>query len=328
MSIDVAVLAAAVVTPIGLSLSETAASLRAGVKRFASCSWLDAAGHPFVVARTPLAPASTPSLPAIPRELGIERLLARPLTALTRGRGNMPLFLGLPDGVDDHVLRRAVASSPGISAITLISGGRAAGLQAVVAATRAIDSGACRLALAGAADSWIDTRLLAELDRDRRARSLRHRDGFTPGEAGALLLLGRTADAPTAPRLGANATGFEPGHLRSSEPGRDDGLAATVAALGCARAVRSVWSSLNGERVWAKEWAVAVMRHRELIGEDAVLHAPAEGCGDVGAASGPLQLALAAHALVTRRSADPALIYVSSDTGERVACMLDRRESA
>jgi 3-oxoacyl-[acyl-carrier-protein] synthase-1 len=299
---DVRIAAAAVVTPIGASLAETAANLRAGVSAYAASAWRDSHGEPITVARAQAAESA--SLRGSAREHRLARLLRDPLARLTAATPTQ-LFLGLPDGVDPT----AVVSH---RALRAVRGGRAAGLLAVEAAVRAITDGTCDRAIAGGVDSLIDARVLAELDHARRLRSSANRDGFTPGEAAALLLLERGAGG-IALTLGS---GLETGR-------RSDALAAAVRAVVGDHRPREAWSSMTGESRWAKEWAVAAIRNADALDEAELAH-PTSACGDTGAASGPLMLALAAHGLARGERPGPALICVSSDGAERAAALVTR----
>jgi 3-oxoacyl-[acyl-carrier-protein] synthase-1 len=52
------------------------------------------------------------------------------------------------------------------------------------------------------------------------------------------------------------------------------------------------------------------------------MHHPAESFGDVGAASGPLMVGLAALGFGARYRQSPALVYASSDRGHRAAIVV------
>jgi 3-oxoacyl-[acyl-carrier-protein] synthase I len=121
-------------------------------------------------------------------------------------------------------------------------------------------------------------------------------------------------------------SGHEPGHLYSDAPYRGDGLAATLSqlvALGSSFfPVAEVYSSMNGESHWAKEWGVAYTRNRATIQPGYRMHHPAECFGDTGAASGPLMIALAALGIRGGYRQPPILICGSSDWGGRAAVVV------
>jgi len=118
----------------------------------------------------------------------------------------------------------------------------------------------------------------------------------------------------------------EPGHLYSEEPYRGEGLAVAVQQLlqsGAARgAIREVYSSMNGEHHWAKEWGVAFLRSSGGFLSDHAMHHPADCYGDTGAACGVLLAGLAALGIAQAYRQSPALVYGSSDRGQRAALVV------
>jgi len=111
--------------------------------------------------------------------------------------------------------------------------------------------------------------------------------------------------------------------LYSEEPYRGDGLAQAVQQLAQLGAlvgpIQEVYSSMNGENHWAKEWGVTRIRGNGTFSAEHGMHHPADCYGDTGAASGPLMTGLAALGLREGYRAAPALVYASSDQGQRAA---------
>jgi 3-oxoacyl-[acyl-carrier-protein] synthase-1 len=185
--------------------------------------------------------------------------------------------------------------------------------------------------VAGAIDTYRDSFVLASLDGKQRVKSASNLDGFIPGEGAGFLLL---TQASTAKKYGLAAlasvsrvaVGFEPGHLHSSEPYRGDGLADVfrqLSALGAVQApIGEVYSSMNGENHWAKEWGVAYLRNKQIFHEQHGMHHPADCFGDTGAACGPLMVGLAALGIRQGYRKAPALVYGSSDVGPRCAVVV------
>ena len=129
----------------------------------------------------------------------------------------------------------------------------------------------------------------------------------------------------------STAVGFEEGHLFSEAPYRGEGLAATVDALVGAAPTqldrpRCIFSSMNGEYYWAKEWGVAAVRCRDYIDSEARFEHPADCFGDMGAGCGPGMIALAAIGMQKGYLPGPALVYGASDGGERAAALVARLE--
>jgi 3-oxoacyl-[acyl-carrier-protein] synthase-1 len=129
------------------------------------------------------------------------------------------------------------------------------------------------------------------------------------------------------------ATGFEPGHFGSEHPYRGEGLSATLAALfeveDVHAPIRAVYSSMNGENYWAKEWGVARIRHAACFDEETTIQHPSDCFRDAGAAMGPILVGLAALTAQADNRGQPALVYCSSDAGERAALLVSapRRSS-
>jgi 3-oxoacyl-[acyl-carrier-protein] synthase-1 len=203
---------------------------------------------------------------------------------------------------------------------------RAGGLMAVAHASNLIRAQQARFMIAGGVDSFRDSFLLGVFNAQKRIKSTNQLDGFVPGEGAAFLLLTHrnTANqmglAPLA-HVSSVAQGFEPGHLYSQEPYRGDGLAGAVSAFFAENQlpepVFEVYSSMNGENHWAKEWGVAYLRNRDSFHSDFRIHHPADCFGEVGAASGPILMGLAIAGMWRGYRRSPCLVYCSADLGER-----------
>ena len=126
--------------------------------------------------------------------------------------------------------------------------------------------------------------------------------------------------------VSAVALSTEPGHLYSEESYRGDGLAQAVQQLAQAGAlvgpIREVYSSMNGENHWAKEWGVGYLRNRGAFLPVYRMHHPADSFGDTGAACGPLMIGLAALGIRGNYRRSPAVVYGSSDHGQRAALVV------
>ena len=184
-----------------------------------------------------------------------------------------------------------------------------------------------QFAIAGGVDTYRDLFVLGSLDLEKRVKSASNLDGFIPGEgAGFLLLASASAaeDASAVPlcRLSPMTLGFEEGHLYSDQTYLGEGLAEAVrqaAEANGSEAIKEVYSSMNGENHWAKEWGVSLLRNRRAFDPDYGFHHPADCYGDTGAAAGPLMVGLAALGIQRGYRETPALVYCSSDRGHRAA---------
>jgi 3-oxoacyl-[acyl-carrier-protein] synthase-1 len=341
------IVAVGMITSVGGDAPRTAAAVRAGVSRVRS-TWLhDRRGEPFFMAAVPDEdlPTSNDDQPVSEREDRMTRLARaalREATADVPESDRIPLLLSLPEAVPGRAapvgpdfLHRLTANGDvrfDVAASRVAPGGRAAGLALLAEAMQRIASRAAPLVLVGGVDSPFDAGWISALDDEDRIRAAGVRDGFTPGEAAACLLIGppgaarKARRAPIA-RIDGVAAAYETGHRYSPEPYRGDGLDAAFRALfteigGNVGPIRSVYAGLNGESFHAKEWGVARLRHQARFAENCSLFHPADRLGDTGAAMGPLTLGLAAIGLEKGYRSSPSLVWCSSDMGGRAAAVV------
>lgn len=350
MTDDIVVVGIGMVTAVGVSAPETAASVRASTSRFVESALWDRRSEPFVLAEVPeealpeLSEAVTSTAVITGRERRMLRLATAALQECVAPLGDRErrpgLCLALPEMETKRPLDRAaflanlakqtkLAFDPRGSDATHT--GRAGGLLAIGQAVLTIQTGLADFVIAGGVDTYRDPYVLAMLDKEQRVKSSANLDGFIPGEGAAFLLLARRGAAienrlPTLGRVTPVATGFESGHLYSAEPYRGDGLASTFQQLVARGVVDSpfaeVYSSMTGESHWAKEWGVAFLRSRAAFRESHGMHHPADCFGETGAASGPLLVGLAVMGIKGQYRHSPALAYGSSDHGVRAAVVV------
>jgi 3-oxoacyl-[acyl-carrier-protein] synthase-1 len=307
MSEPVAVVGTGLVTAVGLSAEETAASVRSATMRFVESSIMDKRFEPFVLAEVP--EDGLPDLHADLEGAGLtsrERRLLRLgglalrecLAALSADRPVLPLMLALPeletmrpldpDAFSGYLGRQSDSTFDARLSSTSYRG-RAGGLSAIGRAASLVQSGQTEFAVAGGVDSYRDLYALGKLDSAGRVKSADNLDGFVPGEASAFLLLAGMQDALGAglfpfAAISPVAEGVEPGHIGSEVPYRGDGLAGTISQLVQSGAVTGsiteVYSSMNGESHWAKEWGVTFSRNHAAFKEDhGMHHIPARQAG-------------------------------------------------
>jgi 3-oxoacyl-[acyl-carrier-protein] synthase-1 len=346
----VVVIGVGMTTPVGVSSAETAASVRAGTMRFSASDLLDKQLEPFTLAEVPedalagLAPTleAAPGLTA--RERRMLRLGGIPLReclATVAGAEIRPvLCLALPEvettlpidrGAFTERLSTQTERAFDASRSEATYTGRAGGLAAIGRGVLTIQSGIADFVIAGGIDSFRDLYVLGTMDMEQRVKSSANLDGFIPGEgAGFVLLASERAAATRGFRplasLSPAASGFEGGHLYSQQPYTGDGLAATVAQLSrlgaVAEPISEVFSSMNGESHWAKEWGIGYLRNRSFFSPAPRMNHPADCFGDTGAASGPLMVGLAALGISGGYCRGPALVCGSSDRGARAALVV------
>jgi 3-oxoacyl-[acyl-carrier-protein] synthase I len=351
MTEEVAIVAVGMMTSVGLTSVETAASVRAGVSRFTQIEWRDQRFERFVVSEV-----IEEGLPELVEDINAEgsltwrearllRLAHQPLLEALKPLqrpGRMPkLLLALPDKhtkipLDENLFLNRLAVQTGHAferaGSMVVAKGRAGGLLAIGQAAEKIRSGEATVFLAGGADCYVDLYILASLDFEGRVKSSKHLDGFIPGEgAGFVLLAGRkTAEKLRLPILGLLShfvEGFEEGHLGSETPYKGEGLANAFQKLfetvKLAEPVKEVYSAMNGESHWAKEWGVAFLRNKAAFDPNLSMHHPADCFGELGAASGPILTGIAALGTVNTYRRSPSLVYASSDHGPRSILTLE-----
>jgi 3-oxoacyl-[acyl-carrier-protein] synthase-1 len=337
-------------TAVGLTAGETASSVRCAAMRFSESPLRDRRFAPYTLAEVPEGglPPLSKGVESASGLTGRDRRMLRLAAGALRGMlescpSALPapaLVLALPEtetGLPLHgrrFLEHLGMQTQGafdLARSDASDRGRAGGLAAIGQAIRLIAEGKAKSVVAGGVDSYRDGYVLATLDLEARVRSALNLDAFVPGEAAGFVLLAdrRAADAAGArcmAQVSMAATGFEAGHLYSPEPYRGEGLAMAVSKLVQSGAVpapfEEVYSSMNGESHWAKEWGVAAIRNKSFLAQGYRMHHPADCYGDVGAASGVLMVGLAAMGVRDGYRRSPCLIYGSSDRGPRAAVAL------
>jgi 3-oxoacyl-[acyl-carrier-protein] synthase I len=337
------------VTPVGLTARATAAAIRAGISRVRESTILDKQFERLFTTflEDEHLPALKDSLAVSMRSVTARhqrmlRLASEALHEATQSCDRPPiLFLALPEpqpwgdpvGVDflEHLTEQANVKLE-LKQSQVFRQGRAGGLIAVERALALLATGLTTQVLVGSVDTYCDARLLAMMDAEERLKVKGLSDGFVPGEGAAFLLLGTTGEAkrqkrtPIA-RIISSGLGHEPGHRYSTKPYLGDGLAQAFQMLfqrvpPQTPRIHCVYSGLNGESFWTKEWGVAYLRHSQYFESEFRTEHPAEFTGDPGAALGPMMLALAAIGTHKGYQQEPCLVWCSSDREERAAVLL------
>lgn len=210
--------------------------------------------------------------------------------------------------------------------------GRAAGIDALARAfTRAANE---EYVLIGGSDSFSSHLRLTPLDETDRLLTQGAADGFAPGEGAGFVLLTSNIDRALVRHgqvIAVHPPGLaeEPGHLHSDGIYRGDGMdhacKQALVHLGEQRIDR-IYSSMNGEHYWAKELGVMQLRNRAALSDTATVEHPADCFGDLGAATAPVLMALAADHLLNDRDSHMQLVCSSSDTAQRGAVVIEKRE--
>ncbi|MDY0743287.1 beta-ketoacyl synthase N-terminal-like domain-containing protein [Paucibacter sp. R3-3] len=334
------------VTAVGLSAASTAAAVRAGLNGFGQHAFaVDSAGQAFTVARCPFGDPDRAPAERI-RELACGALQeALEGVASIRGRGvRAPVFLGVGQSrpgcsVERPMLESAfeqVVSDGGLRAagVRLVQAGNAAGAMALLEAWQAILSGTEELVVAGAVDSYLEPETLEWLEqRDQVHSAGSHNNpyGFVPGEGAAFVAL---VSADAAQRWGlsdsmeivAGSLAREPHGLGSTQVCTGVGLTTLFRQLASrldGSRADCLWTDMNGEPYRADDFGFASIRAGGWLADPSAFVTPADCCGDVGAASGPLYVVLAEAACRKAYATGPLhVVYTSSEAGERCGFVL------
>ena len=342
----VAILGLGARTPLGLDAPASAAAVRAAISAIAAHPYfIDKAGEPMAVARDARLDVDAP----ITERMAVlgEAALRESLAPLTPGGGTatpLPVFLGLPEaqpGVPPNLgetLTGRLAALAGLPVplgpVTPLAQGHAAGLMALQQAARAIQAGAAELCLAGGIDSYLEAERLEWLDAEEQLMSAANRSGFPPGEGASFCLIASPLAAqrlrlPVLARLVAVATALEPNRMKTETVCIGEGLTqafrAVIEHLDLPdERIDAMVCDLNGERYRNEEFVFTLLRTQRAFVDTGNFSHPADGWGDVAAASGPLFAVLAVTAGIKGYAAGPRhLLWASSEGGARSAALLE-----
>ncbi len=254
----------------------------------------------------------------------------------------IPLILAMPDGAPQNTELSAftvnIANNmqPWINPAMSRSlySGRASGIEAIDFAFQYLYGNQYPYILVGGSDSYADDTRLRPLDKHQRLLSPGASDAFAPGEAASFLLL--TPHVSQAQQhngyvIALNTPGIadEAGHLysKSETPYLGEGLDRAFKSALLHQAPNSIdriYSSMNGENYWAKEYGVAYIRSQAKFKDPTTIQHPADCYGDLGSATATALISLAATHLLNSHHANSHLVYSSSDTAKRGAIVVEK----
>ena len=334
------------VTSVGVGAVESTAAIRADITRMAELSLVNRSGEPIVgapvksVQRLPrsrdaglrawAAVAASEAMAQAKLALSGQRLAVLWCGPSSERPGPQPMPAAEREGwIREVMLHRA-------RSVTWVDMplGNAAGLIALRTARELLarrDVDAC---LIGGVDSLLSLRTIRWLEDHARLKTETNSDGLIPGEAAAFIVVQRSdSSIPNATPVLARVIGLgayaEHNSVLCPNPCRGEGLARALrTALAEAgmegTSVRSVLCDLNGEAYRAREWLLALMRSLPGYSNKMALAHPADCLGDVGGATGPLLIAIAATLLRREMSvSSTALLWASSDGEHRAAAVLE-----
>lgn len=338
---DVAGVGAA--TAIGATAPASTAATRAGIAGFSEHPYmLDQRGDPIVMAIAPYIPIDI---------AGADRLLALALSAAAESMASMaenhnrlscPAIIGFPQvrpgmstEIAEEFKRRFPKEIPGklkISEVTVIPAGHSAGLMALEAGRRIILSGNADSCLIGGVDSYLDPDTLEWLDGNEQLHSGINAWGFIPGEAaGFCFLVSRRFlerhKLKSLCRILSIGTSREKNLIKTDTVCIGEGLTKAcrqaLQHLPVEARIDNIICDMNGETYRADEYGFTMARVSERFVDPANFQTPADCWGDVGAASGPLFITLAAFAGMKGYAPGPhTLVWNSSESGDRAAAII------
>ncbi|WP_444997043.1 hypothetical protein [Aliikangiella sp. IMCC44359] len=186
--------------------------------------------------------------------------------------------------------------------------------------------------LIGGSDSYHSLSQINLLDKDNRLLTEHNSNGFAPGEGAGFLLITRHKELAlkqnnSVIEIHPPGIAKEAGHLYSFHPhqasGLDDAFKQALKTYTGAP-ISTVYSSMNGEHFWAKEYGVAMIRNSNYFSEDLVTEHPADCYGDLGTATGSVLIGLSSISLLKQKKSGAHLVYSSSDRECRAAVCLEK----
>lgn len=342
--------ASGMITSIGFNTEMTVCSVRASINRFQASAYVNQNRAPITMATVPDTVFDEfdgdIDIGVLHSEL-MDREIKMAMIAITEVLSKqqldkpVALILALPEEVPkvSHCpAKKMIANLANYTDMIdqpqsrTLQYGRAGGILALEMAQRYLYDLGLDYVLLGGSDSYSSYALLNYLNKTERTTAPGVTNGFVPGEAAAFLLLTRHPQLAAAHEgyitaLSTPGSAEEPGHLYSEEPYRGDGLSrAFQRALADYRGqpIQNIYSSMNGEHHWAKEYGVATLRNSQYIHEDANIEHPADCYGDIGVATGPVLIASAAENMKKQQAPATSLVYSSSDSAWRAAVLMER----
>jgi 3-oxoacyl-[acyl-carrier-protein] synthase-1 len=329
--------------PVGLSAETAAAAIRAGVNRIREHPHLlDGAGEPLRCGRDPLL---EPGAYGVRRKAALAEDALRQVLEVLQPIADpaLPVLLAAPeqrpgfDGADARTLLDRLAGCGSNIEVHLAGRGHAGVFEALARASTSLAKKQHRICIVGGVDSYLHADTLNWLDEARRIHRSDVRAGFLPGEGAAMLALtlvgsARRLGLRVLGRVRSVATAIEQRSFDSDEGLLGEGLSQAVreatAALEAGEPVHDVYADINGERHRSEEWAFTLLRHPRCCVDGSVYVNAAEQCGDVGAATGALQIALALRAWHGGYARGPrALAFAGSWQGTRGVAVLEAEQA-
>lgn len=343
---DLVITGANCVTAVGHDGPLTAASVRAGISRFADCDdYWDGSDNPITVARIRgiYDKRETPQRVAGIVAMCLEHLLDEYRRQGASRPSQIHLLLGVaseerpgPRYEESCLfpLRGIIGKWTDKLDLQIVPRGNASMAYAIEQAGRLIECNPGAPCIIGGVDSLIRTSTLNWFEKDGRLKSGsygRHH-GLIAGEAAGFIVIEDRALAeqkggPILASIAGLGLAEEPVPRASGSLGRNSGLTeACHAALNGVeeKEIRAVFNDLNGENSRAREWGMAEIRCFDKPDDNRRLWTPANCYGDIGAASGVVLATVATQGFIRGWLQSSTLLTCSDDHGPCGALVLDR----
>lgn len=334
------------VCSVGLDSESACVAMRAGISQFEELWYLDTEGRPLIGAPVP----------------GIERSSSRAghlLTLLTLAitetlqrlppsiqSATLPVIVCLAEngrpGGGAHLAQHVVGALERELGIGFhpersgaIAKGHVSGFRALRVARRLLQDSDIDACLICAVDSYLNASSLNWLDKSWRLKTEDNSDGVIPGEAAAAVAVSRRPLAEGQFGAAVRGLGFarEDATLESEEPLLGHGLANATR-----EAMREVGLGLHdfdfrisdvaGESYAFRDLALQESRLMRVRREEQPVWHAADSIGDIGAAAGLFQLALAERAFSHGYAdGDWALCCSAAPNGDRAVAALHRQRT-
>jgi 3-oxoacyl-[acyl-carrier-protein] synthase-1 len=332
------IIGSGMISAVGLSAPASCAAIRCAIDNFQETRFIDRAGEWLIAACVPL------EQPWRGRTKLIKMAARAIAEALQSTPGvdpeKTPLLLGLAEaerpgrlaGLDKGLLH-AIETELGLRFhpdSCIIARGRVSAAVALHNARTLIYQSGHRHVLVAGVDSFLSGPTLTAFEARERLLTSQNSNGFIPGEGAAAVVLA----APIAnemPQLTCIGLGFGVEHATveaEDVPLRAEGLTQAVrAALGEAgcglEQMDYRLTDISGEQYYFKEAALALGRSLRVRKEFFHLWHPADCIGEVGAAIGPVMLAVALAASRKGYGEGPNIFcHLGNDAGERAVALL------
>jgi 3-oxoacyl-[acyl-carrier-protein] synthase-1 len=330
------ILAASMVTGVGLDGPSSAAAIRVGLNRFVETPFHDSEGRPVVGSPVPEVTEGCAGIgrylalvtPALRECLAADPAMIPSRTTLLLGMPE-PTRPGRPSGLDTELLP-SLEGQLGVRFHTpssaALAHGRASGLTALARAREALQATAVDRCIVAGVDSYLNQRDLKYFEQERRLKTESNSDGFIPGEGAGAVVLARTECQCPGPKVEVMGIGLagESSTVSSEDPCRGRGLCEAIRnALKDAKMtmgeIKFRLADVTGERYGFQEVAHAFSQIVRQRIESFPLWHITDCTGEVGAAGSTCLLAVAWYALNKGYAPGHVVLVTASANGEQRA---------